>query len=375
MTKESNDRKPSVLIQYREMSPYRLKLFEILGATFDLDVYFCEEVSDMRRWETDIEKYDIEYSCGNGVNILGVNFNKELLKKCSLGRDVIVISGMNEKNVFSLLMAIFIGKVKGSKIVLWSGFVQSQWHLKNRTVKNILGRIIRYIIAKTSDCCVLYGPETEKYFRQMGVKEEKLYEGTQYLPEDYLCNTNGRVPKVLRQHTGSDIVLYLGYFKEEKGIKYLIDAFKMADLKDAVLVLAGDGPLYDEISKQYSQDKNIVFPGYVDGPSKAWYYHESDLFVLPSLYEPWGLVVNEAMYHGLPVVVTESVGSKCLIKENGKIVEPEDQYELKVAIEKVLSDKGKHSYMSKQSEKIISERCLQDAVKTFRSAILSAISS
>ena len=80
------------------------------------------------------------------------------------------------------------------------------------------------------------------------------------------------------------------------------------------LLVIGTGPLLDTlVSKSYD---TVDFLGYVDNASLGEFYQKSDAFILPSTSEPWGLVVEEALINGLPVIVSNKVGSSFDLVEN-----------------------------------------------------------
>lgn len=100
--------------------------------------------------------------------------------------------------------------------------------------------------------------------------------------------------------------LFVGQLIERKGVSELLDAF--ARLEDGELYVAGDGPLQPLVSLA-AENGRVRYVGQVDRPALQRLYSESDVLVLPSRYEVWGLVINEALAHGLPVIATRAVGA------------------------------------------------------------------
>ena len=98
--------------------------------------------------------------------------------------------------------------------------------------------------------------------------------------------------------------LYVGRLIGVKNLKLLIEVFN--DLPDLELTIAGEGPLRGELESIASS--NIHFIGYVPNTELSRIYKEHDVFVLPSLSEPWGLVVEEALNNGCPVLLSDVVG-------------------------------------------------------------------
>src|SRR5262249_11172834 len=106
------------------------------------------------------------------------------------------------------------------------------------------------------------------------------------------------------------VVLYAAKLIPMKSAATLIHAFGSRSRGRAALVLVGDGPLRGELTalaKRYSSAR-VHFLGFVNPSRMPAAYAIGNLFVLPSVYEPWGLAVNEAMNLGLPVVVSDQVG-------------------------------------------------------------------
>jgi glycosyltransferase involved in cell wall biosynthesis len=101
--------------------------------------------------------------------------------------------------------------------------------------------------------------------------------------------------------------LFVGRLIERKGVDVLIDAFR--SLAGGELWIAGDGPIRERVQAAAAHDARVRFHGHVDDEGLRKLYSEAGALVVPSLYEPWGLVVNEALAYGLPVIATDEVGA------------------------------------------------------------------
>ena len=142
----------------------------------------------------------------------------------------------------------------------------------------------------------------------------------------------------------------------EKGFEYLIRAFARVSQteENATLILVGDGPLRSDL-EQLSRDLNISsrirFPGFrIDTPEL---YQIFDIFVLPSIYESFGLVLVEAMSAGKPVVAT-NVGGIPEIVQDGKtgiIVPPREPDKLAEAILRLMRDEHLSLSMGKAGQR------------------------
>lgn len=130
--------------------------------------------------------------------------------------------------------------------------------------------------------------------------------------------------------------IYVGRLSEEKNLKLLINAFNK--LPNLMLNIVGYGPQEKEL--KIIAENNIIFHGAIENNILHKYYQANDVFVLPSISEPWGLVVEEAFNNGLPVIVSNKVGCSTEIVEidkNGLIFKLEDNNGLNNAILKMTN--------------------------------------
>lgn len=98
--------------------------------------------------------------------------------------------------------------------------------------------------------------------------------------------------------------LYVGRLIPVKNLRLLVEVFN--GMPDLNLTIIGEGDQADEL-KAIAHD-NIKFLGYVNNKDLPSYYRSHDVFILPSKSEPWGLVVEEALNNGLPIIVSDHVG-------------------------------------------------------------------
>ena len=149
----------------------------------------------------------------------------------------------------------------------------------------------------------------------------------------------------LRQKRGisrSDLVLmFAGGDWERKGVLYLIEALSLLTRPDVKLLIIGSGDekLYSQLAELKQVRERIIF---VSHSSVLWeYYAASDVFVFPTIYEPFGLVIVEAMASGLPVITSRVAGAADVIIDgvNGLLLrEPSDVNDLAAKIELLLSN-------------------------------------
>ncbi len=154
------------------------------------------------------------------------------------------------------------------------------------------------------------------------------------------------------------VVLTVARLVEQKGIKYLIDAVQKLGDYPLKLVIKGDGPKKNSLIKRAKklgiEDKVIFFDEKIPEQDLPGLYTAADMFVLPSLYEPFGLVVTEAMASGLPVIASRVGGLKEVVTpETGFLFEPRNPDDLAGKIALLASDKGLRKNMGRAGRKRI----------------------
>lgn len=127
--------------------------------------------------------------------------------------------------------------------------------------------------------------------------------------------------------------IFVGRLIEVKNLETLISVFNQ--LPELNLTIVGFGPLESKLKEM--ANKNIKFTGAIDNAKLPEYYRQADVFILPSKSETWGLVVEEALNNGTPVIVSDRVGcNKDLVSGGtGIVFTYNDEDSLKSAIEKM----------------------------------------
>ena len=153
------------------------------------------------------------------------------------------------------------------------------------------------------------------------------------------------------------IMLCMARFSPEKNQERLIEAFLQSDLsKTWKLKLVGAGPDKEKLENLVKDTDKVIISNWADYNTLPSIYKNSSFFVLASIFEPWGLVVNEAMSAGLPVACASVVGCKpdLVTDKNGFVFDSFDTDSIKNCFDKIskLSDE-QLVMMSDESKKII----------------------
>jgi len=155
---------------------------------------------------------------------------------------------------------------------------------------------------RSADACLAYGTRHVHDLAAMGVEPARTVIApiTALTPEHPPARGPARSGAETR-------FLFVGRFIERKGLDTLLEAFRLADT--GTLRLVGDGPLAEEVTRAAAADERIQLAGHLAGEALSQAYAEADALIVPSLYEPWGLVVHEGLAHGVPVITTDQVGA------------------------------------------------------------------
>ena len=130
-------------------------------------------------------------------------------------------------------------------------------------------------------------------------------------------------------------------------------------------IIGGNGSEYLELVREYDLD-NIEFVEFLNKDKLREYYLAADLFVLPTREDIWGLVINEAMACGLPIITTTNciAGLELVVDdENGYLVEVEDDEALAERIQRILSNNDLKDSMSINSLKRIKDYTIEEMAK------------
>lgn len=130
--------------------------------------------------------------------------------------------------------------------------------------------------------------------------------------------------------SGINDFLYVGRLSPEKNIPLLIRYFNQNP--NLTLHIVGFGPI--EIDLKNMSNENIKYYGAIDNTQLKHFYQKYDVFILPSKSEPWGLVVEEALNNGMPVIVSNRVGcqNEVVTESNGLVFESDNYESLDQAI-------------------------------------------
>lgn len=207
------------------------------------------------------------------------------------------------------IVYMIYAKFTGRKVILFA----ESWY-SNSKLDLLKGTFVKLFC----DMVFVSGLKSKSYFSEkQGVSSDKIVTGYSVVDNAHFSSSD--VPKNRYE------LLCVARFSPEKNLEALIKAFKQSKLsKRWSLRLVGDGPQKDEVKAMTKHDDNIIIESWKTYDELPELYNAASAFILPSTFEPWGLVVNEAMAAGLPIIVSDNCGCEPdLLKEgkNGFLIE------------------------------------------------------
>lgn len=293
--------KPVALVT-GEVSPYRREPFRLLDEAEGVEVIAWREAGQLQ-----------------AARLVGS------------GRYRAVIAGLGGR--IALPASYLAARRARIPFVLWA----SLWAHPS-TPAHVLSRLPTRMLYRRADAVVTYGRHVSAYVERARGARGNVFEAPQAVSAEQFG------AQVTPAHLGEGFVLlFVGRLEREKGVEVLLDAWRRTGLSDrATLVFAGAGPLQPE-------GPGIRVLGPVPRHDLPALYAAADALVLPSVrtatfLEPWGLVVNEAMHQGTPVIASDAVGAVAggLVRDgrNGLVAPAGDVQALAARIGALEADPG-----------------------------------
>lgn len=239
--------------------------------------------------------------------------------------------------------------------------------------RRILKEKLKSIFVKNSDIVFCYGEKSKAYSKKLGAK--KIYISNQATDNKKIINQYKKYKQEKenirkKYNLQKNNIIYIGRLSKEKNIPTLIKAFSQLNQTNYNLIILGSGPEESKLKKLTKKLnlKNIRFIPGVNWKEVPKFLVISDLMILPSTSEPWGLVTNEAMLCKVPVLVSNFCGCTEMLNKE-QIFNPNNINELKNKIKKILNNEKLKQKLIKNQAKTIKKYTPKNAAKGMINAI------
>ena len=326
-------------------SHYAIKLFELIAQKYDTEFYFTGGQEGY--WE---KKNKLWTGHFNGKYLKGFHLFPKIkitpgLLNLLLRKYDVFIKTIDDR--FALPFTFLLSKILRKPFILWTGI----WAHPQTLIHKTTYCLTRYLY-QHADAIVTYGDHVKEYLVNLGIEGEKIF--CAYHSTDnsiYNKTVFSEEKQKLRESLGlkkEKIIIFVGRLEACKGLNYLTEAAAGIQEPKVCLVFLGEGPQRETIEEDCKRwGIEYRFLNYVNNQELYRYYAMADVFVLTSITtkdfkEPWGIVINEAMNQGCPVVATDAVGAAMggLVENgiNGLIVPEKDSFALRHTLETILTN-------------------------------------
>lgn len=344
------------------ISPYRIPLFNSLAENSDVDlhvVFLAETDPSLRKWKVYRNEIRFSYqvlpsyrSRVRGYNVL---LNSGISRALSKAAPAAVLCG--GYNYVASWRALLWARIHGVPFILWTESNQQDLRQGNPTIeflkKSFLRRCSGFVVP---------GISAREFLRAHKLEDGKIFTAVNAVDNDlFVKAARGARKQAAQLRARLDLpdryFIFCGRLVQNKGILDLLAAYRTLDnkIRDAIgLVFVGDGPSRPALELEAASLTRGVLKlaGFVHREQLAIYYALAEALILPTHSDPWGLVVNEAMACGLPVVVSEAAGCvKDLVTEgwNGQVVRPKDVSSLAASMHKLALNPDLRIQMGRNS--------------------------
>ncbi len=249
--------------------------------------------------------------------------------------------------------------------------------LRRSGMRRIFRMLVVGALYRLADRCLAVGSANARFYRGIGVPVRKIVvvpfavDNDRFVAASSITAAERDVIRTgLGVPLGKPVVLFSSKFQARKHPDHVLRA--AARLRDMgirfTVLMVGSGDMVEPLRRlaaELSLD-NVVFGGFINQADLPKVYAASDVFVLPSENEPWGLIVNEVMCAGLPIVISDEVGCVADLVEdndNGLLFKAGDVDGLTDCLKRVLSDDDLRSRMGRRSRERIAQwgyaQCLE----------------
>ena len=326
--------KPFVVYWNNMPAPYMVERFNALANrnNLDFEAWFNERIEPDRSWEVAESEWQFRYKYLPAIRVV----KHQLRLPLSLLRRKVpdLLVSLYAEPVF--LVGWAIARLRGSKNMFRVVVTFDRWVTRSKWKESL-----KRLIFNRVDGIETLGIDGRNFAMKYGVSEENIFYTTHSIDVEHY--TKGRKKAFLNREEIRKVLglrgvtfIYVGRLWWGKGVNYLLDAF--LDLQNRInseisLLIVGDGVDEADLKERCFNEgtHNVVFAGFKQKPDLPRYYAASDIFVFPTLGDPYGLVVNEAMACSLPIISTSAAGEiRDRVEEgvNGYIVPPGDSIAL-----------------------------------------------
>tara|TARA_A100001388_G_scaffold277252_1_gene267624 strand:+ start:3318 stop:4481 length:1164 start_codon:yes stop_codon:yes gene_type:complete len=327
-----------ILIVLRNIGPYHNSRFEsLLNSNIKLSVFETRPLSREYLWiSNDNYKYDVyKFPMSSNVEVDIPNNDIDSFYKRyipNIGPDVILSIGWADRTYQRLLL--YGNKNKIPTIIVSDSIKKTEKNIKRPFLKEL----IKKIILKGYSSAFVAGTESKNYLLDLGFRNEKIFAPWDVIDNRFFAKYSTREISPHRKY-----FLCVSRLLKRKNLMNLIKSFSDYQIRGGKwgLKIIGSGDQYEnlvKLSERVCNKSDFEIISWLQIDQLRKYYKEASAFILPSYFDNWGLVVNEAIASGLPCIVSKNCGCTVDLISNNKsgfIFDPFKKNELTKLMHKI----------------------------------------
>ena len=350
--------------------PYRVPIYERIAALADvrLHVFFCCRREPNRHWDLPPMDFEHTYLRERYFTIDGryIHNNPDIIKHLKkFSPDVVVINGFNPTHLYSVLYAVM---ARRTLVPMTDGTETSE-----RTL-TLLHRTVRRLVFGRSDAFIAASIGGRALYRAYGVAPERCFLSC-------LCTNNAAFDLAGGAPPKRHDFIFCGRIEPVKNplfaLHVAIHVAKRLQRKVSILFV-GSGSLESMLHDAAAREADFIdarFAGFATQAQLPQLYHCARILLMPTRWDPWGMVINEACAAGLPVIVTPVAGAAGELvhdRENGYVSE----LNLALWTEQaagLLTDADLYARFSDRSRELVQQFTFEHAANGFVLACRAAL--
>lgn len=322
------DRRRRLVVLQNILAPYRVPILSVLARRFETTLILSGAEDNRSSW-SEVEKAldGVDVLHGGGPTIrtrrgkpgydqrylhLPVGHFFELAR---IRPDAIISIEMGLRTI----IALTFGTLTKTPVWVWWG---GTLHTERRI--GVARRLIRALVVRWARRWISYGATSTEYLTSIGVPRRRILQIQNCVDEALFSASSDPVPRV----SDHPVFLHVGRLIGLKGIDRLLDAAALlqAEGRHFALMLVGDGPEREALEERAKRLglEDVHFIAAHPPERMPEIYRSADYLVFPTLGDVWGLVVNEALWSGIPVLCSIHAGCAAELVPEGQRFDPED---------------------------------------------------
>ena len=369
------------------MSELKMAIIRPIGAPISHNFYNSQEIGLARGLSNNFINVDV-YVAGSGsevicqnietsgrglVRLIGVPFFKiPLIDQAVYPKLIGLLHDgaynfiqVNEENELTSFWVARYAKKHKIPVVVYQGMYEQLTGRIYATYQSLYDLLLLPFFRENIELALVKTSWAGKHLETKGFKKIKILP-VGLDPTPFTCPNDRNWRAEFGIPEDSRIILYVGIFEKRRNVDFMLDLAKKLITDGVTLIMAGVGPEHARITSRVDDEQinNVRLVGSVAQEAMPSLYLSSTIFLLPSNYEIYGMVVIEAMYFGVPVISTRTAGPEDIIENDfdGILVDSLDTVKWATTIRSLLLMPSKVLEMSTRAKYKIQHKLLWDVI-------------